>query len=238
MADLNGDGIPDVTIVDGAGDILFRQGVPDQPGSFEPPITINSGFPSRDIAAVNTSQGILLASVDAMTTPSRCSRTAMEIPPGGLAADRPEPAQIVSADLDGQRRGRPRRPERGRRHADGLHGRRTGRVPAADHSVGRPRHSDVSVADINQDGLPDILLANQTSGEVEVILNRGDGNFSTPTLYRAGIGLSAVVGGTGTTPLSLYSARTERSASPRPRSLQAVVLTSWHSTRARRPSAC
>ena len=28
VADLNGDGVPDVAIVDGAGDILFRQGVP------------------------------------------------------------------------------------------------------------------------------------------------------------------------------------------------------------------
>ena len=61
------------------------------------------------------------------------------------------------------------------------------------------------MADVNQDGLLDILLANQTSGEVEVILNLGDGQFSQPTLYRAGVGLSAVVGGTGTTPLSIFS---------------------------------
>ena len=65
VADLNGDGVPDVTIVDGAGDILFREGVPGEPGSFDPPITINAGSPSRDIAAVATSQGTLLASVDA-----------------------------------------------------------------------------------------------------------------------------------------------------------------------------
>ncbi len=38
-----------------------------------------------------------------------------------------------------------------------------------------------------------------------MILNLGAGNFSTPTLYRAGVGLSAVVGGTGTTPLSVSS---------------------------------
>ena len=31
------------------------------------------------------------------------------------------------------------------------------------------------------------------------------GQFSQPTLYRAGVGLSAVVGGTGTTPLSVFS---------------------------------
>ena len=65
VADFTGDGVPDVAIVDGAGDILFRQGMANEPGSFEPPITINPGLPSRDIAAVVTDQGVLLASVDA-----------------------------------------------------------------------------------------------------------------------------------------------------------------------------
>ena len=51
VADLNGDGVPDVAIVDGAGDILFRQGRPGQPGSFDPPVTVNPGRPSRDIAS-------------------------------------------------------------------------------------------------------------------------------------------------------------------------------------------
>ena len=68
-----------------------------------------------------------------------------------------------------------------------------------------PGISDVSVADVNQDGRPDILLANQTSGEVEVILNLGDGRFSQPTLYRAGLGSPRSSAGTGTTPLSLFS---------------------------------
>ena len=38
-----------------------------------------------------------------------------------------------------------------------------------------------------------------------MILNQGAAGFSPPTLYRAGVGLSAVIGGTGTTPLSLFS---------------------------------
>ena len=206
VADLNGDGVPDVTIVDGAGDILFRQGVPDEPGSFEPPITINSGFPSRDIAAVVTRQGTLLASVDAED-----NAVSLFAYHDGLfsrvvrLATGPEPAQIVSADLNGS----------GeddliiRNASDGtltvyMSNDQGWFLPRIDLPVG-PGISDVAVADVNQDGRPDILLANQISGEVEVILNLGDGDFSTPTLYRAGVGLSAVVGGTGTTPLSLYS---------------------------------
>ena len=66
VADVTGDGTDDVLVVDGSGDILFRQGIPGQPGTFQPPITINPGFPSRDIAWVpNTVEGPLLASVDA-----------------------------------------------------------------------------------------------------------------------------------------------------------------------------
>ena len=68
-----------------------------------------------------------------------------------------------------------------------------------------PGIADVSVADVNQDGRLDILLANQTSGEVEVILNQGAAGFGPPTLYRAGIGLSAVSAASDTTPLSLTS---------------------------------
>ena len=116
-----------------------------------------------------------------------------------------EPAQIVSADLNGS-------------GDDDLIIRNAGDGTLTvymstglgwfqhgiDLAVG-PGISDISVADVNQNGLPDILLANQTSGEVEVIRNLGNGHFSTPTLYRAGVGLSGEVGGTGTTPLSLYS---------------------------------
>ncbi len=43
LADVNGGGTPDALVLDSAGDILYRQGVPGQPGSFEPPVTINPG---------------------------------------------------------------------------------------------------------------------------------------------------------------------------------------------------
>ena len=67
VADVKGDGTEDVLVVDGAGNILYRQGIPGQPGTFEPPVTVNPpGAPSRDIAWVpDTNQGPVLASVDA-----------------------------------------------------------------------------------------------------------------------------------------------------------------------------
>ena len=73
VADVNGDGTDDVLVVDGSGDILYRQGIPGRPGAFEPPVTVNSPLPdrsnpytSRDIAWLpNSDQGPVLASVGA-----------------------------------------------------------------------------------------------------------------------------------------------------------------------------
>ena len=207
ISDFTGDGVPDVAIVDGAGDVLFRQGVPNEPGTFEPPITINPNFPSRDIAAVVTNQGVLLASVDATDNFVRWfTYRNGHFRLMGILATGLEPAQIVAADLGGG-------------GGDDLIIRNAGDstltiymsspltggfLPPITLAVG-PGISDVSVSDINQDGRPDILLANQPAGEVEMILDLGDGSFSQPTFYRAGVGLSAVVSGAGTTPLSVFS---------------------------------
>ena len=102
MADLSGDGVDDVMVINGAGDILWRKGRPQEPGTFDPPITINPGHPARDIVAVDTHQGPVLASVDA--TDNAISLYAWRdgnfvrigsLPTGSL------PAQIVTADLNG-----------------------------------------------------------------------------------------------------------------------------------------
>ena len=105
VADLTGDGVDDVFVVDAAGDILWRKGRPQEPGTFDPPITINPGHPSRDIVAVDTDQGPVLASVDA--TDDAVSLYAWRggsfaligsLPTGSL------PAQIAAADLNGDGR--------------------------------------------------------------------------------------------------------------------------------------
>ena len=52
VADVNGDGTDDVLVVDGAGDILYRQGIPGQPGTFCRPSRSTPASPRRDIAWV------------------------------------------------------------------------------------------------------------------------------------------------------------------------------------------
>ena len=103
VADVNGDGTDDVLVVDGAGDILYRQGIPGQPGTFEPPVTVNPGNPSRDIAWVtNPGQVPVLASVDAHDNAVSlyAYRDGGFVMVGSLATG-PLPAQIIAADLNG-----------------------------------------------------------------------------------------------------------------------------------------
>ena len=47
LADLNSDGANDVVVTNAAGDILYRRGQPRLPGSFQPPVKVNPGFPAR-----------------------------------------------------------------------------------------------------------------------------------------------------------------------------------------------
>ena len=174
---------------------------------------------SRGLAAVVTSQGTLLASVNAGDD----AVSLFEYRDGQFhlvssLATGPQPAQIISADLTGGR-------------VDDLIIRDAGGNGTlviyygnpvvggfgspivlgigpgiSDVAVARLTPNDVpTVVRIDQENLPAILLANQTSGLVDVILNLGNGTFSQPALYRAGTGLSAIVGGDGTSPGSVLS---------------------------------
>ena len=110
VADVTGDGTDDVLVVDGSGNILFRQGIPGEPGTFQPPITVqpldpSTGaveYPSRDIAWIpNTVDGPLLASVDAQDNAVSLYawRNGGFVRVGSLTTGQ-LPAQIIAADLN------------------------------------------------------------------------------------------------------------------------------------------
>jgi hypothetical protein len=110
VVDVNGDGTDDILVVDGAGDILYRQGIPGQPGTYEPPIIVNppladgsDPYASRDITWVPmTDQGPLLASVDAHddAVSLYAYRDGGFVRVGSLSTGQ-LPAQIIAADLNG-----------------------------------------------------------------------------------------------------------------------------------------
>ena len=205
VADVNGDGTPDVLVVDGAGDILYRQGIPGQPGSLLPPVTVNPGFPSRDIAWIPTSlDGPLLASVDAhddaVSLYSWRNGSFTRI--GSLTTGK-LPAQIIAADLNGS----------GwddlvvRNAGDGtltvffnnglgsfLTGFDEPFLPPVTIPVGLGV-SDVQAIDTNNDGHLDLVVTNKLTGQVDVLYNDGDNRFAALVPYRAGTGLSAADAG-------------------------------------------
>jgi YVTN family beta-propeller protein len=208
VADVNGDGTEDVLVINGAGDILYRQGVPGRPGTFEPPVTVNPGNPSRDIAWVtNPGQVPVLASVDAhdnvITLYSYENHGFVK---AGSLATGPLPAQVITADLDAN----------GltdlvvRNAGDGTLSVFYG--TAFDRTNFRPDQpqfvppefslpvtipsglgvSDVRAVDLPRRGELDLVVTNKLTGQVGILQNLGDRTFGPLGPYRAGIGLSAI----------------------------------------------
>jgi Concanavalin A-like lectin/glucanases superfamily/FG-GAP-like repeat len=199
VADVNGDGTDDVLVIDGAGDILYRQGIPGQAGTFEPPATVNPGFPSRDIAWVSASnQGPLLASVDAHDNEVSLYawRDGAFVRIGSLATG-DLPAQVISADL--KNKGYDDLVVRNTGDGtlsifmnDGANAGSTGQAAFAAGltlQVG-PGVSDLQAIDTTGSGLLDLVVTDNLAGEVSVLRNLGTGDFSAPTPYIAATGLT------------------------------------------------
>jgi FG-GAP-like repeat len=203
VADVTGDGTDDTLVVDGSGDILYRHGIPGAPGSFLPPVTINPGFPSRDIALVTTPGGPIVASVDAQDDGVSLYewRNGAFVRIGSLSTGQ-FPAQIIAADLDDD-------------GWDDLVVRNAGDgtlsvfyankfigpinpgfipssfLPPVTLNVGLGI-SDVQAVDTTGSGRLDLVVTNKLTGQVSVLMNLGDGRFAAPVPHRAGTGLSAV----------------------------------------------
>lgn len=66
--------------------------------------------------------------------------------------------------------------------------------PATDYAVGTTP-LDVTAVNINADTKPDIVVANQNSGNVSVLLNNGDGTLGAATNFPAGLNPQSVAAG-------------------------------------------
>ena len=189
LADLNGDGVPDLLTLRQDGRILFRPGRAGPPGVFDSPIVVNpqaaGDFPALDFTVLSDDGRPVIAAIDAGDSavsfysydPARGAFTRTPGPriPGIL------PVRIVAGDLNGDGR-------------DDLvvaasasdqvfvylQNAAGGFGPLPSYSVGvGVDPTDVELADVNGDGRPDIVVANQSSGDVSVLLNDPNRPFST-----------------------------------------------------------
>ncbi len=195
LADLRGTGVKDVFTLDESGNILWREATA-QIGIYAPPVIINSGLPSRAIAAVETNQGPVLASIDASYDGVELyAWRGNQFQQIGALATEALPEAIVEGSLGG----------------DGVEslvvlnaGDGTLSIfQASPPTIGSGQTfmfslaqtltvgfevSDLNLLDLNDTGRLDIVVTNKLAGEVGVLDNQGDGTFSTPIWYAASKG--------------------------------------------------
>ena len=214
LVDLNSDGVPDSIVLDRSGNILFRAGLPGSGNSFAPPIILNPNRPARDITIVNTGQGLAIAAADARGAPALSgSQFVFAVSLYTVSAHgsinrslafstTALPVRIIAADLT-------------------INGMEDLIVAnSLDNSLSIARQtapgvfstpilvpvgvtpSDVAVADVNGDGLADIVVTDQSSGDVTILLNDRAHSFSQSLRFRAGTGPDTVNAFAGNAALS------------------------------------
>ncbi len=199
LGDLDGDGTADTVVLNSSGEILFRKGVPGEPGQFEAPRVLNPGRPARDITLFHTASGLEVAAADQAGNtvsiyavgPDDSPRLVEILHTGNL------PARIVAANLDGNPQG-----------LDDLivanafddtltiafqsPGGGFGRILT--RPVGSVP-SDITVADLGGGDGPDILVSDEQSGDVTVLYNDPTHSFTGTARFRAGAGPFGLIDG-------------------------------------------
>src|SRR5262249_36686750 len=149
LADLTGKGIVDSVVLDGAGNILYRPGLPGKSNTFAPPVILNPGRPARDIAIVRVGSGLAIAAAEAQFDPRLSNNQFV------FAVSRYPIAQ------------------------DGLV-----RRDVAFSSTVLPVR--LTAADLNGNGLDDLIAANSLDNSVTIALQTSPGQFAAPILVPVG----------------------------------------------------
>jgi hypothetical protein len=203
IADLNGDQHPDLLVVnsdDGVVSVFIGHG----DGKFDAPVTYSSGgaFPNSVAAGDVNGDGVpdILVTNCAETGASGCVapggsvgvllgngngtfQAAVTYGTGGLG-----PWFVAVGDLNGDNKPDLVVANRGDTTTLGsvgvLLGNGDGTFRSA-KSYGQGETVSVAVADVNNDGKPDVV-ATILAGQVDVFLGKGDGTLSAPTFFSSG----------------------------------------------------
>ena len=189
LQDLTGDGIPDAVSLDQrTGQILFRQGTGDPSNPYAPLVVVNPGRPPPTSPWFRRQDCPRLPSSTPLT--SRSSFTPGPVRPGNFKRSAPSPpapnlsaspaptwtatawATSSSATTSTTRSPSPC-------------SRSPGTFDTFTRSVGAGP-SSIAFADLNGDGLLDIVVSDQVSGDVSILFNDASHSFTTQERYRAG----------------------------------------------------
>jgi hypothetical protein len=198
LANLNG--VPVIATVRSNGNLLLSLGQPNQPTVFQPALVLNPGNPVTAAVFLHGGPGLRLAAIEPegnhlfIYTLDNSGRATLTQTIDTLNF----PTEIAAADLNGD----------GIddivvstlagtsfNTADFLQGVVSVYLANPDGSFGPMQQlnvgggpSDIALTSVGPSGLPDILVSNQLSGTVSVMLNQGNGTFAPETLFRASSG--------------------------------------------------
>ncbi|MFO0929315.1 MAG: FG-GAP-like repeat-containing protein [Gemmataceae bacterium] len=191
LRDFNGDGRLDSVILDRTGQILYRQGRPEDDLPLGPYQVLNPGRPARDLVPVRTGDGWTIAALDAGTactvTLYRAPKDGQLAPPADLFSLDVLALRITAGDLSGTGRdslilSHPLAAE----VSIALPGRATASFQEPRfHSTGA-NPTEVTLADLDGDHDLDVLVNATASGDLTVLDNDPNQHFDTVRRFRSG----------------------------------------------------
>jgi hypothetical protein len=201
LADFNGSGIDGSVVLDRSGEILYRAGIPGEPGTFAPPVVLNPGRSARAITVLQIGSQYAIAAADTHFDPTLSinqfiftvsiytvsasgqvsRRTAISTPdlPTSLAVE-----DLTGNGLDDLVA------------ANALDNSVTIALQAGTGLFAAPMTvpagvapSDIAFGDLTSNGLPDIIVTDQSSGDLTVLLNSPTHTFTQSLRFRSSTGL-------------------------------------------------